>query len=209
MSDSQDAERSSRSPRRVSFEAAESSTEKRPDAASSPQLFAYNAMPCGMPNQERICYSNKESIKVNAGLGHGGWQDRDQGENCAAGSLQTNMTAVDIDFSQLIVPIVLPEPKPTSEALAGRLLHPPPHAFVYGTLSIQWVVGVVGHRHIVFRNSDERYVISKSSDLRNKGTALGLPALYMEWLCGDDDEISATEQSVALTPQFFNDINPD
>jgi hypothetical protein len=209
MSDSQDAERSSRSPRRVSFEAAKSSTDKQPDVASSPQLFACNAMNCSMPSQERIRYSNKESVKVNAGLGYGSWQDRDQEEDYAAGLLHTNMPAVDIDFSELIAPIISPEPMPTSEALTDRLLHPPPHAFVHGTLSIQWVVGVVSHKHFVFRSSDERYVLAKSSDLRKRGPSLGLPALYMEWLCGDDDEISATEQSVALTPRFFIDINPD
>jgi hypothetical protein len=207
MSSSQDAERSSRSPRRASFEAAKPYTDKRPDVASSTQLFPYDAIPYSMPSQDRIRYSHKESVKVNAGLEYGAWEDHDQVDDCAAGFLYTNKPAVDIDFSQLVAHIIQPEPTPTSEALADRLLHPPSHAFVHGTLSIQWVAGVVGHKHIVFRNSDERYVLAKSSDLRSKGTDLGLPALYMEWLCGDDDELSATEQSLALTPRFFSDIN--
>jgi hypothetical protein len=114
---------------------------------------------------------------------------------------------VDIDFSQLVVPIVAPEAKPTSETLANRLLHPPSHAFVHGVLSMQWVIGVVGQEHIEFRANDERYVLARASYLRDKGTSLGLPALYMEWLCGDDDEVSAAEQGVNLTPDFFDDIN--
>jgi hypothetical protein len=205
MSGSQDAEHPSRSPRRVSFEGANSSTEKRPDVASSPQPLAHNALPYSMPNPDRIRYSNKESAKVNAGLGYGAWHN-EQKEDSAADLLHTNKPAVDIDFSQLIAPILLPEHRPTSEVLARRLLYPPPYAFVHGTLSIQWVIGVVGRKHIQFRKNDERYVLAKSSDLRKRGAALGLPALYMEWLCGDDSEISAAEQNVALTPSFFDNL---
>jgi hypothetical protein len=98
----------------------------------------------------------------------------------------TNKPAVDVDFGQLIAPIVAPEPLASAEALVHKLIHPPSHAFVYGVLSMQWVIGVIGQQHITFRNNDERYVLASDSKLREKGTALGMPVLYMEWLCGAD-----------------------
>jgi hypothetical protein len=201
MSGSQDAERPSRSPRRTSFEEAKRSPRELQKVASSPQPFAHNALLLGMPGPERIRYSNKESAKVNAGLGYGGWHSHDQ----EVGLLYANKLVVDIDFSQLIAPVIRPEAKTTTETLACRLLHPPPHAFVHGILSMQWVIGAVGQKHIEFHDSDERYVLAKSSNLRKKGTVLGLPALYMEWLCGDNPELSANDQGVHLTPSFFND----
>jgi hypothetical protein len=101
MSSSQDAERSSRSPRRASFEAAKPYTDKRPDVASSTQLFPYNAMPYSMPSQDRIRYSNKESVKVNAGLEYGAWKTMirwttAQQASCTQTSLLWTLTSVNL-----------------------------------------------------------------------------------------------------------------
>jgi hypothetical protein len=206
MSDNHNAESPSRTPRRRSFEEAQNSTETQQEVASPPP-FAQGASSFCMPSSERNRYSNKESVKVNAGLAYGSRHEHDEDEDCAALYLWTGKPAVDIDFSQLIAPITPPEPKPTSEALANRLLTPPPHAFVHGVLSMQWVIGLVGKEHIEFRAKDERYVLAQASHLRESGTSLGLPALYMEWLRGDDAEVSASELGVNLTPAFFKDIN--
>ena len=156
-----------------------------------------------MPSQDRNWYSNKESGKVNAGLGFRGIESGDEQLDEAKSTSSTNAPAVNINFSQLIAPTVAPEPKPSTEDLARQLLHPPPHAFVHGVLSIQWLIGAVGQEHIKFRESDERYVLAANSQLRDRGARLGIPALYMEWLCGDNHEESAAEQSINLTPEFF------
>jgi hypothetical protein len=172
--------------------------------------FANHVLSFSMPDPERLQYSNKESCKVNAGIFYGGKDDSGREANDTVDStnlFSTNLPAVGIDFSQIIIPIVAPEPKPSSAVLVHRLLKPPPHAFVHGILSIQWVIGVVGQQHIKFRDSDERYVLAVDSDLRKQGFSLGIPALYMEWLCGDDEETSATEQGLHLTVAFFQDIN--
>jgi hypothetical protein len=95
--------------------------------------------------------------------------------------------------------------EPTIEQLVQQLLEPPSHAFPHGTLSIQWVLGLVGMRHFVFRDKDERYVLVAHSELRQRGRDLGLPAIYLEWLCGVDGG-TAAEQSVCLTPGFFMEI---
>jgi hypothetical protein len=159
-----------------------------------------------MPSPERNRYSNKESAKVNAGL-HFGKTESDGGKACdVSGAFNTNIPAVDIGFSKLFIPIVAPEAAPRVETLVRRLLRPPPYAFVHGMLSTQWVIGVVGQRHVDFRSTDERYVLATHSQLRTRGSALGLPALYMEWLCGDHDESSATEQGIYLTPEYFQEL---
>jgi hypothetical protein len=202
------AEQPSPSPRRTSFGAASVPASSR-STASTLQSFADDDLLFSMPDPDRICYSNKESGKVNMGLDCGGWYDQDLEFKELIGPFCTNKPAVDIDFSQLVIPIVAPEPKPTSEALMHRLLHPPPHAFVYRTLSIQWVIGAVGRQHIEFRENDERYVLAQNSELRTRSAALGMPALYMEWLCGDDKEVSATDQGVHLTPEYFDEVNSD
>ncbi|EAT88581.1 hypothetical protein HBI56_042990 [Parastagonospora nodorum] len=173
------------------------------------QAFDHHDSSFSMPDPDRICYSNKESAKVNIGLDCVSWYDQDLEFAHADGPFSTNKPAVDVDFSQLICPIVAPESKPSVEALVSRLLNPPPHAFVYRTLSIQWVIGAMGQRHVEFRESDERYVLAQNSELRRMGTALGMPALYMEWLCGDDEDISATDQGVHLTPDYFEEVNMD
>jgi hypothetical protein len=55
----------------------------------------------------------------------------------------------------------------------------------------------------VYRDSDARYVLKANSELRLRGRELGLPAAYLEWLCGDDPEHSATEQGIMFTREFF------
>ncbi|CCT61091.1 hypothetical protein IAQ61_001646 [Plenodomus lingam] len=164
----------------------------------------------GMPDPARNQYSNKESAKVNAGFDMGA-QDQDEMQEDesknVASAFASNMPAVDIDFSQLIVPIVAPAPASTAEQLVQRLLNPPPHAFLYGVLSMQWAIGAVGQlRHFVFRNSDERYILKEDSAVRTRGAELGLPAMYLEWLCGDDESVTASEQGIYLTPRFFQEL---
>lgn len=203
MSDSHDARHSHR---RTFFQDAQGHNGNAQDTTSSQRSFVHHDLPCSMPNPDRICYSNRDSARVNIGLDFGCCYHQDL-EFEEVGPWCTNKSAVDIDFSSLFIPIMAPEAKPSTETLVCRLLHPPPHAFVYRTLSIQWVIGAVGQTHMDFRERDERYALAKDSELRSRGTALGMPALYMEWLCGDDEATSATEQGVHLTPEFFNDVN--
>lgn len=148
-----------------------------------------------MPSPERNQYSNRQSSKVNSGLNYNG----------AMGIFDIGVPSVDVDFSKLVVPIAAPEPKPTTEQLVKKLLDPPPHAFLYGILSIQWVIGVLGGEHFQFRACDERHVLADSSEIRTKGSELGMPAMYMEWLCGDNMAITAAESNF-LTPEFFRQL---
>ncbi|KAF1836785.1 hypothetical protein BDW02DRAFT_492836 [Decorospora gaudefroyi] len=143
-----------------------------------------------MPSPERNQYSNKESSKVNAGLAFG-----------LANS--SNAPQAIINFGTLPFSCVVPEPKPSLRSLVNTLCHPPAHAFVHGTLSIQWVLGAVGMRQFVFREADERYVLKPDSRLRLSGLRLGLPGVYIEWLCGDEEGVTATEQGMVLTREFF------
>ncbi|KAF2652527.1 hypothetical protein K491DRAFT_718826 [Lophiostoma macrostomum CBS 122681] len=39
--------------------------------------------------------------------------------------------------------------------------------------------------------------------LRIRGRELGLPAAYYGWLCGDDANVSAAEEGLLLTAEFF------
>ncbi|KAH9860362.1 hypothetical protein J1614_011693 [Plenodomus biglobosus] len=174
---------------------------------SSSSPYRATSAGAGMPSPERNRYSNKESAKVNAGF-YMGALDQDECEDDDPKNVVTAFAsgapAVDIDFSQLVIPVVAPEPPPTAEQHVRRLLHPPPHAFPHGVLSIQWAIGAGGGlRHFVFRNSDERYILKPDSELRTRGAELGLPGLYLEWLCGNDESITAVEQGMYLTPEFF------
>jgi hypothetical protein len=159
-----------------------SSSQRNPGLGKSP-LYSNSGMPC----RDRNRYSNKESVKVNTGL------------HVLSDGFQPHLPAIDMTLSLLSIS---PEPEPTTEQLIQRLLEPPSHAFPHGTLSIQWVFGLVGMRHFVFRDEDERYVLAAYSELRQRGRDLGLPAVYLEWLCGVDGG-TASEQSVCLTPGFF------
>ncbi|KAA8623180.1 hypothetical protein PtrSN002B_007094 [Pyrenophora tritici-repentis] len=155
-----------------------------------------------MAHPERNMYSNKESFKVNAGLYF------DQNTSADPPSVfQIGAPVIDMDFSLLVPPVGTVE-KPTSEELVHRLLSPPPHAFLHGLLSIQWVIGSVGAENFDFRDSDERYVLAQGSELRIHGKELGLPAAYLEWLCGgeEDMEVMSSDQGVCLTSQFFKGL---
>lgn len=151
-----------------------------------------------VPSASRNQYSNKESAKVNTGI----FPNTDV-ESVSPWS--SNKPVVDIDFGKLFAPILPPARASTIDQTVHRLLHPPPHAFVHGILSMQWVMGAIGTEHFNFRNSDERYVLTKTSEVRLSGAGLGVPMVYMEWLCGDDESVTATEQGVCLTPEFFDD----
>lgn len=160
------------------------------------------------PDTERNQYSNKETLKVNAGL------EFCQAKTIAIGEENPHVPVYEVaetclDFSGLINSIIISQPKPSVERLAYCLLHPPSHAFIYGVLSFRWVFGVLGMDHIQFRSEDERYMLSETSELRSRGAELGLPAAYCEWLSGDDEMLSATEQSMALTPKFFEQIHKE
>lgn len=158
----------------------------------------------GMPLPERNRYSNKESWKVNAGLNYGSTHGHG-----VERAFKSNGPVVDIDFKKLTVPKVQVERAPTVDQLVARLLQPPQHAFVYGVLSIQWVIGALGAQHFDFRSSDERHVLAVHSALRIIGALTGLPAIYLEWLCGDDENMTAAEQGVCLTPEFFEHLAQD
>jgi hypothetical protein len=206
MSGSHNAERPSRSPRRASYN------------VTLPDMYV-TAQPCSieighslvsrsinqttMPSPERNQYSNKEAAKVNAGIGFGGAETAETAETVQQGPFSTNVPAVDIDFSKLVILIVARESRTSTEKLVSSMLQPPRHAFVYGTLSMQWVMGAVGHQSFDFREADERYVLVADSDLRKRGAELGLPAIYVEWLCGDDSDTTASDLGVYLTPEFF------
>jgi hypothetical protein len=195
MSGSHNAERPSRSPRRASYN------------VTLPDVYV-TAQPCSieighslvsrsinqttMPSPERNQYSNKEATKVNAGIGFGG---AETAETVQQGPFSTNVPAVDIDFSKLVILIVARESRPSTEKLVSSMLQPPRHAFVYGTLSMQWVMGAVGHQSFDFREADERYVLVADSDLRKRGAELGLPAIYVD--------TTASDLGVYLTPEFF------
>jgi hypothetical protein len=206
MSDSHDAQQPSQSPRHIAFQDAQDLTDNSQADTLAHGSFGHNESSYSMPSPERIRYSNKETLRVNVGLDYGCCYDQDL-EFEEVGPWSTNKPAGDIDFSKPVVPIVAPESGPNTAALVKCLLSPPPHAFVYRTLSIQWVIGAVGQIHMEFRKSDERYVLAQDSELRSRGVALGMPALYMEWLCGDDDATSATEQNMNLTPEYFKEMN--
>lgn len=199
MAGDHDAEHSSRSPRRGSFGDATDTNVLSQESASERPPFTRHASSLSMPSIELLQYANKGSAKVNAGLTYGG-----SATQTGSGDIFcSNKPAVDIEFAQLVAPIVAPEPKPCTEVLVHRLLNPPAHAFVHGTLSIYWVLGAVGKHHFKFRTNDERYVFKPQADLRKRGSSLGVPLLLMEWLSGDDETMSATEQGMHLTPAFF------
>lgn len=146
-------------------------------------------------------YSNKESAKVNSGLCllRSTFADPPNVSQVSAMVMETGLS-LPMDSS------VASEAKPTNAELARRLLRPPPHAFLYGTLSIQWVIGVVGMDGFELRDSDERYILAQCSELRTQGKALGLPAAYLEWLCGNDEEVTSSDQVLCLTPEFFQEL---
>jgi len=154
-----------------------------------------------MAHPERSVYSNKESAKVNSGLCFGQSTFTDPPR-----IFQVSALATELELSPLMASPLAPKFKPTTYQLMRRLLSPPPHAFLHGILSIHWVIGAVGMPEFRFRDSDERYVLAEGSKLRIHGKALGLPAAYLEWLCGDYEEVMSSEQGLCLTPGFFQGI---
>lgn len=165
--------------------------------------FARHDSSFSMPSVELLQSFNKGSVKVNKGLRFGGCGNFARQSEATDALFASGKPAVYIDFGQLIAPIVAPESKPGTDVLVQRLLHPPAHAFVHGIVSIQWAMGAVGKQHFRLRASDERYVLTPESDLRKRGIELGIPVMYIEWLNGDDEMLSATEQGMHLTRAFF------
>ncbi|KAF2624416.1 hypothetical protein BU25DRAFT_348183, partial [Macroventuria anomochaeta] len=154
------------------------------------------------------------SAKVSVGLEFGGpTHNDDEGEIEAAtkGPVFTNNAPTrDVGFSSFGVPFqsFLPTP-PSTEQLVHTFLRPPPHAFPHCVLSIQWVIDALGQSHFRFRWIDERYALTIDSSVRIGGVRLGLPPIYMEWLCGDEEESSPTEQSMLLIRIFFEEVRKE
>jgi hypothetical protein len=175
-------------------------------------------MDSGTPSPERNQYSNKESGKVNSGLDFGfGLSDSTATHTSSAASeapdtqkaFYSNAPAVAIDLSLLCPPSVVLEPQPSLEKIVHTLLHPPLHAFVHGTLSLQWVIGAVGYTHFMFRDSDERWVLRADSGLRERGREAGIPGCLWEWLAGGElGEVGkgASELGIVLTRGFFEGV---
>jgi hypothetical protein len=57
--------------------------------------------------------------------------------------------------------------------------------------------------------NDETYVLRPKSELRFQGERLGLPEVYLEWSCEDDEAASPTEQSILLTQKFFDETRKE
>lgn len=45
------------------------------------------------------------------------------------------------------------------------------------------------------------------SQVRLQGKRLGLRDVYLEWLCGDEEGASSTEQGMLLTEAFFEEAS--
>lgn len=145
---------------------------------------------------------NRQSHKVNQGLDFGGANSSGEGEDAESIS-DNSKPPLDIEFSKFVVPPVAPEPRMTIKQIVAKLMKPSDHAFVYDVLSISWVVSVAGYKHFEGKGDDARFVLKQDSPLRKYGRKLGIPAAYHEWLCGSDDETSANESGMMLTPKFF------
>lgn len=167
------------------------------------------------PDAEFSEYANRQSVKINAGLDLCRPTEIDSGDGTiespvAHQHLANGTLVVDVNFSALEVPAgpYLPA-HPATNHLVHILLSPPSHAFLHGVLSIQWVIGALGQHHFKFQTSNERYVLRPDSEMRTQGSRLGLPGAYFEWLCGDEEEASLTEQSMLLTQEYFEGIERD
>ena len=147
----------------------------------------------------RVHYLNRESGQVNSGL-----SAQPNGMNRSHAFASPSPVA-DVDLSPFIISSSLvPLPMiPTIEDIVAQLLKPPTHAFVHGVISISWVISVASFTHLECRHADGRFVLRHDSELRTKGRELGIPAAFLEWMCGDDEESSPTEQGMMLTQEFF------
>lgn len=173
------------------------------------------AMEDSSPDPEFNEYANRQSGKVNIGLNYGGAPRHDDEERVTDAtptnpSMTKTAATADIAISTLAVSAAASPPTaPTAEDIVCVLLRPQPHAFLHGVLSIQWVIGAIGQFHFDFRASDERYVLKAQSEIRIKGKSLGLSEMYLEWLCGDEEEASPAEQAMLLTKKFFDEASKD
>ncbi|KAH7401757.1 hypothetical protein DE146DRAFT_631055 [Phaeosphaeria sp. MPI-PUGE-AT-0046c] len=180
MTRDHNAEHSSRSPRHDTFsDAAETHVQALGSASQHPPL-ACRVPSFSMPSVGFLQSLNKGSVKFNSGFRYSSCDNLFLQDKTTVGLLPANKPTVVLDFGQLFAPVVTSEFKPSTGDLVQLLAHPPAHAFVYGTLSIQWVLGAVGKQHFRFRVSDERYVLTPEADLRKRGAALGLP-VYCTW----------------------------
>jgi hypothetical protein len=159
---------------------------------------------------ERNHTFNKASAKVNSGLslGLGASYDGDT----AFSPFAMNTPILGIDFSAFQVPVqtlpVLPKRKAatsntTVEVIIRRLLAPPPHAFVHGVLSLNWVIATAGAAEFKNREGDGRFVLSRTSLLNAKGREMGLPGMLWEWMCGGDGDVVQEDMGMGLTREFF------
>ncbi|KAF2793099.1 hypothetical protein K505DRAFT_306399 [Melanomma pulvis-pyrius CBS 109.77] len=174
---------------------------------------------------ERPQRFNKESHKVNVRLPAFSSTITPAEDTTTAWA--SNKPVVDIDFSQFVVPTIPTPPQtclsatayvaklkakraaivtiPTSPTAVQNLLSPPHHAFVHGVLSINWVISAVGGQHFVARERDRRVVLKQNSEIRLSGERMGVRGALLGWLCGDDEEVSAAEEGVCLTREYFQE----
>ncbi|KAF2710359.1 hypothetical protein K504DRAFT_260119 [Pleomassaria siparia CBS 279.74] len=162
---------------------------------------------------------NKESGKVNAQLSafpSALLCGRDK-----TGAWASNSPVGDIEFSRLAVPTLpmpprlnvkeyAPErlashrlPIPIAASALQLLKKPPEHAYVHGVLSINWVLAAIGRQHFITRKGDGRLVLRQLSELRTRGEEWGLQGALLGWLKGDDANVSANEEGMMLTREFF------
>lgn len=52
-------------------------------------------------------------------------------------------------------------------------------------------------------------MLRPKSELRLQGERFGLPEVYLEWSCEDDEAASPTEQSILLTQKFFDETRKE
>lgn len=215
MPNNHDGEEPSRSPRRTSYDCDIANYLQHLTVQASlfpaPSDFALTDVTADPEVNE---YSNKQSVKANSGLDFGGLNGKGEAGSLSHTTKATSAShgpTVDVDFSQFSVPNPAPPPVPLPvEQLIHPLLHPPPpHAFVHGVLSIQWVIGALGLEQFRFRASDERWVLTPGSEVRIQGVKLGLLTVVLEWLCGDEEESSPAEQGMLLTEKFFEEMQKE
>ncbi|KAF2013617.1 hypothetical protein BU24DRAFT_411340 [Aaosphaeria arxii CBS 175.79] len=144
---------------------------------------------------------NIQSLEVNSGRTVGGIPGREI--HSLESAFATNSLPVDFDFASIKVIPTFRKSEPELRDIVSRLLCPPPNAFVYSVLSINWVVGVIGYNNFEYRREDARFILKQDSSIRKYGRELGIPASYHEWLCGDSPDQSATEQGMILVAEFF------
>jgi hypothetical protein len=143
---------------------------------------------CSLSPEEKAATSpmdsNAQATTINHGLGY---------DSATAGESSTHNISPASPAFQIEL-----------KGLVSKLMKPPEYAFPYGMLSIYWVVQAAGY-DAHFECSDGRPVLKRDSQLRLSGRKLGLPAAYLEWICGDGntEEGSVADLNLLLTPEFF------